>query len=189
MQDILHYHSMQMFVPFHWPRRHESEIESTETLLKRSTSVELMQLNELMDKILKNRDDGFFRELYFVQNHKLFDFVRAEQIGSLKDYLSTQRRAQQSSADGKEISEAIVGLEAHLVVTTGNKKSQPCYDNNDCVTLEVRNRQGDSCAAEVRVQDNKDCTYKITYFAKEAGAYSASVKLNGVSSQTQTVQT
>ena len=178
-----------MFVPFHWPRRHESEIESTETLLKRSTSVELMQLNELMDIILKNRDDGFFRELYFVQNHKLFDFVRAEQIGSLKDYPSTQRRAQQSSADGKEISEAIVGLEAQLVVTTGNKKSQPCYDNNDCVTLEVRNRQGDSCAAEVRVQDNKDCTYKITYFAKEAGAYSASVKLNGVSSQTQTVQT
>ena len=164
--------------------RHESEIEHSETLLKRSTSAQLMQPNELMDKILKeenyqedsDRDDGFFREFYFVKNHKLFDLVSVEQIGSLKE---SQTRAQQSSADGKGISEAIVGLEAQLVVTTRNKKCQQCYDNNDCVTLEVRNREGDNCAAEVQVQDNKDGTYKIKYFAKETGTCSASVKVNG----------
>ena len=167
-------------------RRQESEIENTETLLKRSTSAQLMQPNELLDKILNqenyqedsDRDDGFFQEFDFVKNHKLFDFVRAEQIGSLKDYL-TQTTAQQSSADGKGISEAIVGLEAQLVVTTRNKKCQQCYDNNDCVTLEIRNRQGQNCAAEVQVQDNKDDAYKIKYFAKEAGTCSASVKVNG----------
>ena len=167
-------------------RRHESEIIDTETLLKRSTSAQLMQPNELLDKILNeenyqddsDRDDEFFQEFDFVKNHKLFDFVRAEQIGSLKDYL-TQTTAQQSSADGKGISEAIVGLEAQLVVTTRNKKCQQCYDNNDCVTLEVRNREGDNCAAEVQVQDNKDGSYKIKYFAKETGTCSASVKVNG----------
>ena len=100
-----------------------------------------------------DRDDGFFKEFDFVKNQKLFDFVRAEQIGSLKDYL-TQTTAQQSSADGKGISEAIVGLEAQLVVTTRNKKCQQRYDNNDCVTLEISNRQGENCAAEVQVQDN-----------------------------------
>ena len=165
-------------------RKHESEIEDGETLLKRSTSAQLMQPNELLDKILKeenyredsDRDDGFFQELYFVQNHKLFDLIRADQIGSLKE---RQTRAQQSRADGKGISEAIVGLEAQLVVTTRNKKCQQCYDNNDCVTLEVRNREGDNCAAEVQVQDNKDGTYKIKYFAKETGTCSASVKVNG----------
>ena len=31
----------------------------------------------------------------------------------------------------------------------------------------------------VRVQDNKDGTYKIKYFAKETGTCSASVKVNG----------
>ena len=121
---------------------HESEIENTETLLKRSTSAQLMQPNELMDKLLKeenyrddsDRDDDFFQEFYFVENHKLFDLVSIEQIGSLKE---RQTRAQQSRADGKGISEAIVGLEAKLVVTTRNKECQPCYDNNDCVTLEV----------------------------------------------------
>ena len=163
---------------------HESEIENTETLLKRSTSAQLMQPNELMDKLLKeeknqedsDRDDGFFREFYFVKNHKLLDLVSVEQIGSLKE---SQTKAQQSSADGKGISEAFVGLEAQLVVTSRNKKCQQCYDNNDCVTLEVRNRQGDNCAAEVQVQDNKDGTYKIKYFAKETGTCSASVKVNG----------
>ena len=162
-------------------RKHESEIEDTETLLKRSTSAQLMQPNELMDKILKeeknqedsDRDDCPFQKFDFVENHKLFDLVSAEQIG----YLET--RAQQSSADGKGISEAIVGLEAQLVVTTRNKKCQSSYDNNDCVTLEISNRQGDNCAAEVQVQDNKDGTYKIKYFAKETGTCSASVKVNG----------
>ena len=164
--------------------RYESEIEHSEKLLKRSTSAQLMQPNELMDKILKeenyqeesDRDDGLYQELFFVKNHKLFDLVSLEQIGSLKE---SQARAQQSSADGKGISEAIVGLEAQLVVTTRNKKCQQCYDNNDCVTLEVRNREGDNCAAEVQVQDNKDGTYKIKYFAKETGTCSASVKVNG----------
>ena len=163
---------------------HESEIENTETLLKRSTSAQLMQPNELMDKLLKeenyqddsNRDDDFFQEFDFVENHKLFDLVSVEQIGSLKE---SQTRAQQSSADGKGISEVIVGLEAQLVVTTRNKKCEQCYDNDDFVTLEVRNPEGENCAAEVKVQDNKDGTYKIKYFAKETGTCSASVKVNG----------
>ena len=168
-------------------RRHESEIEDTETLLKRSTSAQLMQPNELLDKILteqnyqedrSDRDDCPFQEFDFVKNHKLFDLVSAEQIGSLKDYL-TQTRAQKSSAEGKKINEATVGLEAQLVVRTRNRECQQCYDNNDCVTLEVRNRQDENCATEVQVQDNKDGSYKIKYFAKETGTCSASVKVNG----------
>ena len=163
-------------------KKHESEIEDTETLLKRSTSAQLMQPNELMDKILKeeknqenrsDRDDCPFQKFDFVENHKLFDLVSAEQIGSL------ETKAQQSRADGKGIREAIVGLEAQLVVTTRNKKCQSSYDNNDYVTLEISNRQGDNCAAEVQVQDNKDGSYKIKYFAKETGTCSASVKVNG----------
>ena len=168
-------------------RRHGSEIEDAKTLLKRSTSAQLIQPNELIDKILKednsqedrsDRADCPFQEFDFVKNPKLFDLVSAEQIGSLKDYL-TQTRAQQSSADGKGINEAIVGLEAQLVVTTRNKNCRQCYDNNDCVTLEIRNRQGENCAAEVQVQANKDGPYKIKYFANEAGTCSASVKVNG----------
>ena len=111
-----------------------------------------------------------------MKNQKLLDLACGEQIGSLK---STQTRAQQSSADGKGINEAIVGLEAQLVVTTRNTEGQQCHDDYDSVSLEISNRQGDNCAADVQVQDNKDGSYKIKYFAKETGTCSASVTVNG----------
>ena len=164
----------------------ESDIEKTETLLKRCTSAEIMQPSDMLDKILKDENinhdvtancERSFPRLCFVKNQKLFDLASLEQIGSL-NYL-TLTRAQQSSADGKGISEAIVGLEAELIVTTRNAEGQQYHDDYDSVTLEISNRQSDNCAAEVQVQDNKDGNYKIKYFAKETGTCSASVKVNG----------
>ena len=163
----------------------ESDIEKTETHIKRCTSAEIMQPSDMLDKIFKdenNHNDAVdcesksFPRLYFVKNQKLFDLASVEQIGSLN---LTLTRAQQSSADGKGISEAIVGLEAQLIVTTRNAEGQQYHDDYDSVTLEISNRQSDNCAAEVQVQDNKDGTYKIKYFAKETGTCSASVKVNG----------
>ena len=163
----------------------ESDIEKTETHIKRCTSPEIMQPSDMLDKIFKdenNHNDAVdcesksFPRLYFVKNQKLFDLASVEQIGSLN---LTLTRAQQSSADGKGISEAIVGLEAQLIVTTRNAEGQQYHDDYDSVTLEISNRQSDNCAAEVQVQDNKDGTYKIKYFAKETGTCSASVKVNG----------
>ena len=163
----------------------ESDIEKTETLIKRCTSAEIMQPNDILDKIFKdenNHDDTgdcerqSFARLCFVKNQKLFDFVSVEQIGSLN---LTLARAQQSSADGEGIREAIVGLEAQLTVTTRKAEGQPYHEDCDGVTFEISNRQGDNCAAEVQVQDNKDGSYKIKYFAKETGTCSASVKVNG----------
>ena len=164
----------------------ESHIVKTETLIKRCTSAEIMQPNDILDKIFKdenNYDDTAdcekqsFARLCFVKNQTLFDLASVEQIGSL-NYL-TLTRAQQSSAHGKGINEAIVGLEAQLIVTTRNAEGQQYHDDYDSVSLEIRNRQGDNCAAEVQVQDNKDGTYQIKYFAKETGTCSASVKVNG----------
>ena len=169
-------------------KQHESEIERTETIIRRSSSAEIMQPNDVMNIMLREKNskeetavtdrenESFLARLSFVKNQKLLDLACEEQIGSLK---STQTRAQQSSADGKVINEAIVGLEAQLVVTTRNAEGQQCHDDYDSVSLEISNRQGDNCAAEVQVQDNKDGTYKIKYFAKETGTCSASVKVNG----------
>ena len=169
-------------------KQYESEIERTETIIKRSTSAEIMQPNDVLNIILREENskeetvtdrenESFLARLSFVKNQKLFDLACGEQIGSLK---STQTRAQQSSADGKGINEAIVGLEAQLVVTTRNTEGQQCHDDYDSiVSLEIRNRQGDNCTADVQVQDNKDGTFKIKYFAQKTGTCSASVKVNG----------
>ena len=168
-------------------KQHESEIERTETIIKRSTSAEIMQPNDVLNRILREENskeetvtyrakESVLARLSFVKNQKLFDFAFVEQIGFLK---STQTRAQQSSADGKGISEAIVGLQAQLTVTTRNAEGQQYHNDLDSVTLEIRGRQDHNCAAEEQVQDNKDGTYKIKYFAKETGTCSASVKVNG----------
>ena len=162
-------------------KKHESEIEKTELLIKRSTSTEIMQSNDLLNKIEEGTAAVCENKVYFpagisfVKNQRMFGLLRIARIGCLK---SKQSEAQQSSADGKGISEAVVGLKAQLVVTTRNAEGQQCYSNGDCVTLEVTNNQGGSCAAEVQIQDNKDGTYKVKYFAKETGTCSVSVKVN-----------
>ena len=95
-------------------KQHESEIERTETIIKRSTSAEIMQPNDVLNIILTEENskeetitdrenERFSARLSFVKNQKLFDLACGEQIGSLK---STQTRAQQSN--GKGINEAIV---------------------------------------------------------------------------------
>ena len=163
----------------------ESDIEKTETHIKRCTSAEIMQPSDMLDKIFKdenNHNDAAdcesksFPRPYFVKNQKLFDLASVEQIGSLN---LTLTRAQQSSAHGKGISEAIIGLESQLIVTTRNAEGQQYHDDYDSVTMEISNRQGDNCVADVQVHDNKDGSYKIKYFAKETGTCSASVKVNG----------
>ena len=115
----------------------------------------------------------------FDNNQQLFNYVNSEKIGCFKSYFKTNTSPQQSSADGKEIREATVALEAQIVVTTRNAQGEQCYEERDCVTVEITNRQGHDCATKAQVQDNKDGTYKISYFAKETGTCQASVKVNG----------
>ena len=164
----------------------EATLDKAETLLKRSASAEIMQPNKLLNKIfqeevgeedLADRDDGIFLEFDFVKNQTLLENVNAENIGSLKRLL-TKTRPHLSSADGKGVNEAFVGLEAEFLLTTRNAEGEQCYDERDCVTVEIRNDQGHDCATKARVQDNKDGNYKVSYLAKETGQFELSVKVN-----------
>ena len=164
-------------------KMHETAIKKSETLLKRTTNAQIMQSNEFVDKIgdqgdITDSTGGSFSEFDFVliKNQHLLDHVIAEQIAEL---FIRKTRPHKSSGEGKGISEATVGLEAQIVVTTRSAQSEQCYEERDCITLEIRNHQGHDCATKVRVQDNKNGTYKISYFAKETGTCQASVKVNG----------
>ena len=156
----------------------DTAVEKTETLLKRSTNAELVQLNESLTTIFheENKDETLEFELVFIENETLMAKTITEGIGSCETISKTQ--AQTSLAEGKGLSEATVGIEANFVLTTRNAKGEQCYEKRDCVTVEIKNQQGHDCATEVRVQDNKDGSYKISYFAKETGKCEVSVKLN-----------
>ena len=163
----------------------ETEIERAETILKRSTSAEIVRLNTIFhrervcnDKERFDCDIESLRLFVFKENETLMHKADSEGIGSFETFLS-KANAQQSTAEGQGISEAVEGLEAAFVVTTRNSKRETCHEDFDCVTVEFKNRQGHDCETKALVQDNKDGTYKISYFAKETGTCQASVKVNG----------
>ena len=118
-----------------------------------------------------------FRRFVFAENESLMAKTVTEGIGAFQTFIS-KTSVQQSSVRGKGTSEAIVGLEAEFVLTTRNADGEQCYEALDCVKVEIRNRQGQDCAKKARVQDNKDGSYKISYFAKETGKCDLSVKVN-----------
>ena len=173
----------------HQVQMNETVIEQAETLLERSSSAAIVQLDKSLSAIFQ---EGFLnseseivdcdleglRPFMFVENKTLMDKVNAEGIGSLNTGLSNTS-AHQSSAKRKGTSEAVVGLEADFVLTTRNAEGEQCYDEYDRVTLEIRNDQGQSFAKKARVQDNRDGSYKISYFAKETGECDVSLKVNG----------
>ena len=162
----------------------ETAIERTETLLKRSTNAEIVRLDKNFQEGVNDEEEQLDRDLeglrhfVFVQNGALMLKANSEGVGSFRTFLS-QTKADQSSAEGKGISEATVGLEAQIVVTTRDAQGKQCYEEFDCLNVEIRNRQGHDCATKAQVQDNKDGTYKIGYIAKETGTCQASVKVNG----------
>ena len=165
----------------------ETGIEKTETLLKRSTNPEIAQLDKTLKTIFQERitadeeqvdcDLEGLREFIFVENETLLEKAINEGIGSFKTFL-LKTSALKSNAEGKGINEVVVGLEAEFVLTTRNAEGEQCYNERDCVTVEIRNHQGQDCATKARVQDNIDGSYKISYFAKETGRCKVSVKVN-----------
>jgi len=165
----------------------ETVVERAETLLERSTSAEIAQLDKSLKTIFPEEvkhegehvdcDLEGLRRFIFEENEKLLEKATAEGIGSFKTFLS-KTEAQQSNAEGNGISEVIVRLEAHFVLTTRNAEGEQCYEAHDCVTVKMRNRQGQDCATKARVEDNQDGSYKISYFAKETGRCHLSVKVN-----------
>ena len=162
----------------------ETAIERTETLLKRSTNAEIVRMDTNFQEGVSDHEDQLdcdlegFRHFVFVENETLMQKASSEGIGSLTT-LNRKIKADQSRAKGKGISEATVGLEAQIVVTARNAPGEQCHEERDDVTVEIRNLQGHDCATKAQVQDNKDGTYKISYFAKETGTCKASVKVNG----------
>ena len=103
--------------------------------------------------------------------------VNTEEIGSLE--ILHQTKASQSVAEGKGLKDENVGGEAHFVLTTRNAEAGQCYNKHDRVTVEIRDEQGRECATEVKINDSKDGSYKISYSLRDQGRYKVTVKVNG----------
>ena len=165
-------------------KRIETTIEETGRFLKRSTNAEIVQFNTIPQGMVRDvaglvdcgrKDLGHFA---FVGNKLLMDKVSSEAVGSLKQIIS-QTKSSNSTAKGKGITDVTVGLEAQFVLTTRNAENRRCHEEFDIITVEIRKDKRHDCATEAQVQVNKDGSYNISYFAKEAGACQTSVMVNG----------
>ena len=173
--------------------RIDTSIEKTETFLKQSTNAEIVHFNTLEEVTeeaeLVECDRKDLGHLVFFANKSLTAKANSEGVGSLKQIIS-QTKSRNSKAEGNGITEVTVGLQAQFVLTTQNAENEQCYEQRDIVAVEITNDDGRECATEAQVQDNKDGSYNISYFAKEAGTCHTSVMINGehVSGSPFTVQ-
>ena len=165
-------------------KKDQTAIEKCDKMLKRSTNAQIMQPNEFLEQLFRvgsNQQDTVdldgenVIDFAFERNEQLFSYVHAEQLGVLK----IKTNPKESTVEGKGISEGTVGLLAEIVVITRNIMGEQVYDQNNHITMEIRNHDGQDCSTKPQINDNKDGSYKISYFVKETGTCQASVKVNG----------
>ena len=126
----------------------ETAVKKAETVLKRSTNVELAKLDETMGTIISNEGDDEREELdcdfegmrpfIFEENEALKAKTIQEGIDRVFTFRPNETKAHQSIAEGKGLTEAIVGIEANFVLQTKNAKGQQCCKKRDRVTVEIK---------------------------------------------------
>jgi len=164
----------------------ESSLEKAEKLLTRSINAEVLQVKKSLDITFEGVDQteptdddsgGLLVRLTFAENQKILNTVNTEEIGFLE--ILHQTKENQCIAEGKGLEEGTVGGEAQFVMTTRNAQGRQCYNKHDRVTVEIRDEQRRECATGIRIKDNKDGSYKVSYSPKKQGRYKVTLKVNG----------
>ena len=163
----------------------ESSLEEADKLLKRSTTAEVVQLKKTLQTIFQGvnetepivRDRSSLQEIVFVENQKMLDVVNDEEIGFLEEGYRT--KAKESLAKGEGLKEGIVARKAQFNLITRNAERKQWYDEGDRVTVEIKDEQERECVTQVKIDDNKNGIYKITYFPIVQGTFKLLVKVNG----------
>ena len=163
----------------------ESSLEEADKLLKRSTTAEVVQLKKSLQTIFQGLnqtepfvyDSSSLETFVFVENQKMIDTVNSEEIGILEKLYPTKPR--ESLAEGEGLKEGTVARKAQFNLITKNAESKKWYNKQDRVTVEIKDEQEREYLTEVPIHDNKDGTYKITYYPGNQGTFKLLVKVNG----------
>ena len=162
----------------------ESSLEEADKLFQRSTNAEVVQLKKTLQTIFEGvdqteviaHDPGTQEALRFIKNQKMFDVVNGEEIGFLKDLNGT--KGSESVAEGDGLKEGTVARKAQFNLITRNAERKQWYDEQDRVTIEIKDEQGQECVTEVKVEDIKDGTYNVSFYPRVQGTFKLYVKVN-----------
>ena len=164
----------------------ESSLEEADKLLKRSTTAEVVQLKKTLETIFEGvnerepivHDSRSLQSFVFVENQKMHDIVNSEDIGFLEGP-AYRTKARESLAEGEGLKEGTVARKAQFNLITRNAERKQWYDERDRVTVEIKDEQERECVTQVKINDNKNGIYKITYFPIVQGTFKLLVKVNG----------
>ena len=164
----------------------ESSLDEAEKLLKRSTTAEIVQLKKSLPTIFHGVDqtvpivyDSSSQEaLVFVQNQKMQDTVNMEEIGFLEE--ANRTKPIESLAEGEGLKEGTVARKGQFNLITRNAEKKQLYDERNRVTIEIKDEQEQECVTEIRIDDNKDGIYNVSYYPIVQGTIKLLVKVNGV---------
>ena len=163
----------------------ESSLEEADKLLKRSTTAEVVQLKKTLQIIFQGvnetkpivHDRSSLKAFVFVENQKMFDAVNGEKIGFLKE--ANRTKPIESLAEGKGLKERTVARKAQFKLITRNAERKQWYDERDRVTVEIKDEQERECVTQVKIDDNKNGIYRISYYPRVQWTMKLLVKVNG----------
>ena len=161
-----------------------SSLEEADKLLKRSTTTEVVQLKKTLQTIFQRVDEtepivhdrSSLKAFVFVENQKMLDVVNGEEIGFLEEGYRTKARKSLAEGEGKK--EGTVGRKAQFNLITRNAVRKKVYNEEDRVTVEIKDEHERECVTELRIDDNKDGIYSISYFPRVQGTIKLLVKVN-----------
>ena len=163
----------------------ESSLEEADKLLKRSTPAEVVQLKKTLQTIFQGldqtepnvHDPRSLQTFVFVENQKMHDVVQSEDIGVLEGP-AYRTKVPEFLAEGEGLKEGTVGRKAQFNLITRNAERKQWYDDQDRVTIEIKDEQGQECVTEVKVEDMKDGTYNVSFYPRVQGTFKLYVKVN-----------
>ena len=163
----------------------KSSLEEADKLLKRSTTTEVVELKKTLQTIFQGVDEtrpivhdrSSLKAFVFVQNQKMLDVVNEEEIGFLEERYGA--KAKESLAEGEGLKEGTVARQAQFSLITRNAERKQEYDERDRVTVEIEDEQERECVTQVKIDDNKNGIYKVTYYPSVQGTIRLLVKVNG----------
>ena len=161
----------------------ESSLNEADKLLKRSTTAEIVQLKKSLPTIFQGvdqskpivHDRSCLQAFVFVENQKMLDVVNGGEIG----FVEEPYRTKPSECLVEGLKEGTVGRKVQFILITRNAERKQWYDERNRVMIEIKDEQERECVTEVRIDDNKDGIYNITYYPRVKGTFKLFVKVKG----------
>ena len=125
------------------------------------------------------RDPSSLQTLVFVENQKTIDTVNGEELGFLCMEEGYRKKPSEFLAEGKGLKEGTVGRKAQFNLITRNAERKQWYNEHDRVKVEIKDEQERECVTQVKIDDDKNGIYKITFFPIVQGTFKLLVKVNG----------